>query len=173
MDNQEQQSRWLAISAGQISTAVSAELGQLLVASRGDRRKAVTAGLNEMATRKILHAKEATEMSAIMEMFFDAPNGQDAKLAHRADTYLQALILDSGSSPAALAVVSVIKSLTSQTKASTAGSQTTAAKVTKGDVIFGGVGAIIGAGIGAGFGPIGIGIGAAVGAAVGVCIERS
>ena len=172
MDNQELQSRWLAISAGQISTAVSAELGQLLVASRGDRRKAEVAGLDEMATRKILHAKEATELSAIMELFFDAPNGQDAKLAHRANTYLQALIVDSGSSPAALAIVSVIKSLT-QTKASAAVGQPTAAAVTKGDLLFGGVGAVIGAGIGAGFGPIGIGIGAAVGAAVGVCIERS
>jgi hypothetical protein len=171
MDNQEQQSRWLAISAGQISTAVSAELGQLLVASRGDRRKAVTAGLNEMATRKILQAKEATEVSAIMEMFFDAPNGQDAKLSHRANTYLQTLFVDPGSSPAALAIVSVVKSLTSQTKASAAVSKPTAAAVTKGDVLFGGVGAVIGAGIGAGFGPIGIG--AAVGAAVGVCIERS
>jgi mannitol-1-phosphate/altronate dehydrogenase len=145
MDNQELQSRWLAISAGQISTAVSAELGQLLLASRGDRRKAVAAGLNEMATRKILHAKEATEVSAIMEL----------------------------SSPAALAIVSVIKSLTSQTKASAAVSQPPAAAATKGDALFGGVGAVIGAGLGAGFGPIGIGIGAAVGAAVGVCIGRS
>ncbi|HMD97318.1 MAG TPA: hypothetical protein VKM93_08350 [Terriglobia bacterium] len=173
MDTQEQPIRSLAMSAGPLTLAVSAELGRLLVANGGDRRKALAAGFAELATRKTLHAKEATELAAIMEMFFNAPDGQDPKLAHRASTYFQVLILDPGSSPAALAIASVISSLTSPTKAAGAGSPQTAA-VSKGDAVFGGFGAVVGAGIGLGFGgPIGAGIGAVVGAAVGVCIERS
>jgi hypothetical protein len=170
-----EQPRSLAMSAGHITLAVSAELGRLLAAHGGDRRKALAAGFAELTTRKTIQPKEATELAAIMEMFFDAPHGQDSKLAKRASTYFHALVLDAGSSPAALAVASVITSLTSPTKAPDAGStQKAAAAVSKGDVVFGGFGAVVGAGIGFGFGgPIGAGIGAAVGAAVGVCIEKS
>jgi hypothetical protein len=78
--------RGLAMSAGHLTVAMRAELGRLLAASRGDRRKALAAGLAELHNRKILHAKEATELAAIMEMFFDAPDGQDAKLPKRAST---------------------------------------------------------------------------------------
>jgi hypothetical protein len=173
MDTQEQSVRSSAMSAGHLTLAVSAELGRLLVANRGDRRKALAAGFAELATRKTLHAKEATELAAIMEMFSKVPDGQDPKLAQRASTYFHELILDPGSSPAALAIASVVSSLTSPTKVTGAGSAKPAA-VSKGDAFAAGVGAVIGAGIGVGFGgPIGAGIGAVVGAAVGVCIERS
>jgi len=170
MDTQEQRS--LAMSAGHLTRAVSAELGRLLVANGGDRRKALAAGFGELVTRKALQTTEATELAAIMEMFFDAPHGDDPKLAQRASTYFDVLTLDPGSSSAALAIASVISSLTSPTKARGAGSQQTAA-VSTGDVIGGGFGAVVGAGIGFGFGgPIGAGIGAVVGGAVGVCIEE-
>jgi hypothetical protein len=172
MDTQEQSIRSSAMNAGHLTLAVSAELGRLMVASRGNRNKAVGAGLTELANRKTLQAKEATELAAIMEMFSKAPDGQDPKLAQRASTYFHDLTLDPGSSPAALAIASVISSLTSPTKVTGAGSVKPAA-VSKGDVFSAGVGAVIGAGIGVGFGgPIGAGIGAVVGAAVGVCIER-
>jgi hypothetical protein len=162
------------MSAGHITSSVSAELGRLLAANGGDRRKALAAGFAELTTRKTIHAKEATELAAIMEMFFEAPDGQDSKLAKRASAYFHALVLDAGSSPAALAVASVITSLTAPTKAADAGGTLKAAAVSKGDAVFGGFGAVVGAGIGFGFGgPIGAGIGAAVGAAVGVCVERS
>lgn len=165
--------RSLAISAGQLSVAVSAELGRLLVANRGDRRKALAAGFTELTARKTLHAKEATELAAIMEMFFDSPDGQNSKLAMQASSYFHALIMDAGSSPAALAIASVITSLTSPSKTPDS-SKSQKVSVTKGDAAFGGFGAVVGAGIGFGFGgPIGAGIGAAVGAVVGVCIERS
>ena len=161
------------MSAGHLTLAVSAELGRLLVANGGDRRKAMAAGFTELTTRKTIHAKEATELAAIMEMFFNSPDGQDSKLAKRASTYFHALILDAGSSPAALAIASVITSLTSPTKAPDAGNPQKATAVSGGDAINGGFGAVVGAGIGFGFGgPIGAGIGAAVGAAVGVCIGR-
>jgi hypothetical protein len=124
MDTQEQHriqdtvlaTRSLAMSAGHLTLAVSAELGRLLVANGGDRRKALAAGFAELATRKTLHTTEATELAAIMEMFFDAPDGQDPKLAKRVSTYFQVLTLDPGSSPAALAIASIISSLTSPTK---------------------------------------------------------
>ena len=109
-----------------------------------------------------------------MEMFFNTPDGQDSKLAKRASTYFHALILDGGSSPAALAIASVITSLTSPTRAPGAGTSVKAAAISTGDAVSGGFGAVVGAGIGFGFGgPIGAGIGAVVGAAVGVCIEPS
>lgn len=165
--------RSFALSAGQITRAVSSELGRLLVANGGDRRKAVAAGFAELATRKHLQAKEATELADTMEMLFNAPDGQDPKLSQRASAYFHALILDPSSSPAALAIASVINSLTVPTKAASAGSPQAAA-ATKADALFGGFGAVIGAGIGAGFGgPLGAGIGAVVGAAVGVCLERN
>ena len=174
MDAQGQSTRSLAMSAGPLTLAVSAKLGRLLVANRGDRRKALAAGFAEMTTRKTLHAKESAELATIMEMFFNAPDGQDPVLAQRASTYFHALILDPGSSPAALAIASVISSLTSRTKAAGDGTPQTAAAVSKGDAVFGGFGAVVGAGIGFGFGgPIGAGIGAVVGAAVGVCIKES
>ena len=129
---------------------------------------------NRAHTRKILHAKEATELAAIMEMFFDAPSGQDTKLAHRASTYFQALSVDFDSSPAALAIASVISSLTSPSKAAGGGTPHVAAAASRGqDAAYGGFGAVIGAGIGWGIGgPIGAGIGAVVGGAVGVCISE-
>ena len=174
MDMQEQPTRLSAMSAGPLALAVSAELGRLMVANRGDRRKALAAGFAEMATRKTLHAKEATELAKIMEMFYDAPDGQDPKLAERASAYFQALILDPASSPAAVAIASVITSLTSPTKTAGAGSLKKAAAAKAGDGLYGGVGAVIGAGIGFGFGgPIGASIGAVVGAAVGICINES
>jgi hypothetical protein len=166
------QPRSLAISAGHLSAAVSAELGRLLVKNGGDRRKAVAAGFAELTSRKTISAKEGSELAAIMEMFFAAPDGQDSKLAKRANDYFHALILDNGSSPAALAICSVITSLTSASKVP-AGASPTQGAVSKGDAVFGGTGAVIGAGIGFGIGgPIGAGVGAVVGAAVGVCIER-
>lgn len=177
MDMREHLTRSSAINAGHITVTVSAELGRLLVANRGNRRKAVAAGIAELATRKTLQAKEATELAAIMEMFFDSPDGQDPKLAQRASAYFHKLTLDSGSSVAALAIASVISSLTSAPRAAGGGGQQKAAAPRAsagGDALFGGVGAVIGAGIGFGFGgPIGAGIGAAVGGAVGVCINES
>jgi hypothetical protein len=164
--------RSLAISAGQLTLAVSAELGRLMVAGRGDRRKALAAGFKELTTRKTLQAKEATELAAIMEMFFNAPDGQDPKLANRASTYFHGLTLDPACSPAALAIASVITSLTSPTKAPPA--STKKVSINAGEAVYGGFGAVVGAGIGFGIGgPIGAGIGAAVGAAVGVCIQDS
>ena len=94
MNTHDHQGRGLAMSAGHVTVAMRAELGRLLAASRGDRRKALAAGLTELHNRKILHAKEATELAAIMEMFFDAPDGQDPKLAKRASTYFHTLSLD-------------------------------------------------------------------------------
>lgn len=168
------QPRSLAISAGHLTLAVSEELGRLLIANGGDRRKALAAGFSELTKRKTLHANEAVELAAIMEMFWDTPSGQDPKLAKRASTYFHALILDAGSTPAALAIASVITSLTSPAKAPDPGKLQQKASVTGKDGVYGGFGAVIGAGIGFGIGgPIGAGIGAAVGAAVGVCIERS
>jgi hypothetical protein len=114
MDTQDHLGRGVAMSAGHLTVAMRVELGRLLAASRGDKRKALAAGLSELHTRKILHAKEATELAAIMEMFFAAPDGHDPKLAHRASTYFQALSVDFDSSPAALAIASVISSLTSR-----------------------------------------------------------
>jgi hypothetical protein len=107
-----------------------------------------------------------------MEMFFAAPDGHDPKLAHRASTYFQALSVDFDSSPAALAIASVISSLTSPSKAAGTGNPQAAAS-RAGDAAFGGFGAVVGAGIGWGIGgPIGAGIGAVVGGAVGVCISE-
>jgi hypothetical protein len=104
--------------------------------------------------------------------FFYAPIGHDSKLAQRASTYFNELTLDPGSSSTALAIASVITSLTSP-KAVGADRQHRAA-VSSGDLVYGGFGAVVGAGIGFGIGgPIGAGVGAVVGAAVGVCIERS
>jgi hypothetical protein len=168
--------RTLAMSAGHLTVTVSAELGRLLVANKGDRRRAVTAGFTELVTRKTLQAAEAKELAAIMEMFFKAPDGRDPKLAERASSYFHVLSLEPSSSPTALAIASVISSLTAPGKTDPTSPKTAVAPraASKGDVLFGGVGAVIGAGIGAGFGgPIGAGIGAVVGAAVGVCIERS
>ena len=105
-------------------------------------------------------------------MFFAAPDGHDPKLAHRASTYFQALSVDFDSSPAALAIASVISSLTSPSKAAGTGNPQAAAS-RAGDAAFGGFGAVVGAGIGWGIGgPIGAGIGAVVGGAVGVCISE-
>lgn len=174
MDTQDHLGRGLAIGAGHLTVAMRAELGRLLAASRGDKRKALAAGLSELHTRKIVHAKEATELAAIMEMFFDAPDGHDSKLAHRASTYFQALSVDFDSSPAALAIASVISSLTSPSRAGGTGTPHVAAAASRaGDAAFGGFGAVVGAGIGWGIGgPIGAGVGAVVGAAVGVCISE-
>ena len=126
------------MSAGHLTVAMRAELGRLLAASRGDKRKALAAGLSELHNRKILHAKEATELAAIMEMFFAAPDGHDPKLAHRASTYFQALSVDFDSSPAALAIASVITSLTSPSKAAGTGNPRAAAASRAGDAVFGG-----------------------------------
>jgi hypothetical protein len=172
MDTQDHLGRGVAMSAGHLTVAMRAELGRLLAASRGDKRKALAAGLSELHTRKILHAKEATELAAIMEMFFAAPDGHDPKLTHRASTYFQALSVDFDSSPAALAIASVISSLTSPSKAAGTGNPQAAAS-RAGDAAFGGFGAVVGAGIGWGIGgPIGAGIGAVVGGAVGVLYQR-
>ncbi len=173
MNTHDHQGRGLAMSAGHVTVAMRAELGRLLAASRGDKRKALAAGLAELHNRKIVHAKEATELAAIMEMFFDAPDGQDPKLAKRASTYFHTLSLDFDSSPAALAIASVISSLTAPKKAGGTGNPQAAAASRAGDAVFGGFGAVVGAGIGWGIGgPIGAGVGAVVGAAVGVCISE-
>jgi hypothetical protein len=140
MDTQDHLGRGVAMSAGHLTVAMRVELGRLLAASRGDKRKALAAGLSELHTRKILHAKEATELAAIMEMFFAAPDGHDPKLAHRASTYFQALSVDFDSSPAALAIASVISSLTSPSKAAGTGNPQAAAS-RAGDAAFGGFGA--------------------------------
>ena len=152
MDTHAHLGRGLAMSAGHVTVAMRAELGRLLAASRGDRRKALAAGLTELHNRKILHAKEATELAAIMEMFFDAPDGQDPKLAKRASTYFHTLSLDFDSSPAALAIASVISSLTAPKAAGAGGTHVAAAASRAGDAAFGGFGAVVGAGIGWGIG---------------------
>jgi hypothetical protein len=74
---------------------------------------------------------------------------------------------------AALAIASVISSLTSPSKAAGTGNPQAAAASRAADAAFGGFGAVVGAGIGWGIGgPIGAGIGAVVGGAVGVCISE-
>jgi hypothetical protein len=164
--------RTAALSAGDVSLAVRAELTRMLAASGGDRRKATAAGFDELVKRNALSGAEAAELAPIMDLLFDTPDGTDPKLAERVRAYYRMLALDPSSSPAALAIASVINSLLRPSAAS--GGGPTAQAVSKGDALFGGFGAVVGAGIGAGFGgPIGAGIGAVVGAAVGVCIEES
>lgn len=176
MNIQEQQvasPRTLAMNAGHLTIEVSAEMGRILAANHGDRRKALAAGFTELRTRNTLQASEATELAAIMEMFFDAPDGNDPELKKQAATYFHALSSNESSSPAALAIASVVHALTSQTKGTSSGTFKSKAASRGGDAVFGGFGAVVGAGIGFGFGgPIGAGIGAVVGAAVGVCINE-
>jgi hypothetical protein len=164
--------RTTAMSAGDMSLAVRAELGRLLTAGGGDRRKALPAGLDELVGRNALTKAEATELGRIVDRLFDVPDGSDPQLAQEIRTYYRALTLDPASSPAALAVASVVNSLVGPRAAS--GGELSARAISTGDVGFGAVGALVGAGIGWGFGgPVGAGIGAVVGAAVGVCIEKS
>jgi len=161
--------RAAAMSAGDLSVAVRAELARLLAANGGDRRKALPSGFDELVARKAVSRTEATELAAIMDLLFDGP---DTNLAQRVRAYYRKLILNPGASPAALAIASVINSLLTPSTVSSGDLKPQA--VSKGDVIGAGVGAVIGAGIGAGFGGfIGAGVGAVVGAAVGVCIEES
>jgi len=164
--------RTTAMSAGDLSLAVRTELGRLLAAGDGDRRKAVPAGLDELVGRKALTKAEAADLGRIMDRLFDVPDGSDPQLAQEIRTYYRALTLDPASSPVALAVASVLNSLVRPGTAGNGGLRRQA--VSTGDAVFGGTGALIGAGIGWGFGgPVGAGVGAVVGAAVGVCIERS
>ncbi|GEJ55549.1 hypothetical protein [Anaeromyxobacter diazotrophicus] len=159
-----------AIGAGDVSLAVRGELTRLLAESAGDRKKAVHAGLSALVAREAITGGEAKELAAIFDRLFAAPDGSDPELAKRVRSYYRALVLDQASSPAALAVASVLNA----GPAPGAAGQPRASAVSKGDALYGGFGALVGAGIGAGFGgPIGAGIGAAVGAAVGVCIAES
>ena len=52
MDTQDHLGRGVAMSAGHLTVAMRAELGRLLAASRGDKRKALAAGLSELHTAK-------------------------------------------------------------------------------------------------------------------------
>lgn len=164
--------RTAALSAGDMSLAVRAELGRLLSAGGGDRRKALPAGLDELVRRDALTKAEAAELGRIMDRLFDAPDGSNPQLAQEIRTYYRALTLDPASSPTALAVTSVLNSLIRPRVPGDG--ERSALAISTGDLGFGGVGALVGAGIGWGFGgPVGAGVGAVVGAAVGVCIEKS
>ena len=162
--------RAAAISAGDVSVAVRSELRRLRAENDGDRQKAVHAGLTELVKRDTLAESEAKELAAIFDLLFAVPDGADPKLAKRVQAYYQALVLNPVSSPAAIAVASVLNTLVSSGAAD--GGRPKAMALSRQDALFGGVGALVGAGIGFGFGgPIGAGVGAAVGAAVGVCME--
>ncbi|MET9022666.1 hypothetical protein ABZV93_22060 [Actinopolymorpha sp. NPDC004070] len=162
--------RGTVISAGDISVTVRSALRRLRADNDGDRQKAVHAGLDELVSREALTRDEAKELSAIFDLFFASPDGTDPKLVRRVQAFYQGLVLDQGSSPAAVAVASVLNSLVSKRPAD--GDQPAPRSLKAGDAVFGGTGALVGAGIGFGFGgPIGAGIGAAVGGAIGVCIE--
>jgi hypothetical protein len=163
--------RSAAMSAGDVGAAVRTELARLLAANGGDRRKALPSGFDELVGRNALSRSEATELAAIMDLLFDAPDGDDPKLGPRVRAYYGQLVLDPGASPAALAIASVITSLLPPTTVGTG--EPALLAVTKGDVLSGSFGALVGAGIGAAFGPIGAGVGAVVGGAVGVCIARA
>jgi hypothetical protein len=163
--------RATAISAGDVSVAVRAELTRLLAANDGDRRKAVPSGFGRLVEQNALSKSEAAELAAIIDRLFDVPDGTDPKLAQQARACYRTLILDPGASPAALAIASVVNSLLSPSSPN--GGELKMQAASQGNALFGGFGALVGAGIGAGFGgPIGAGIGAVVGAAVGVCIQK-
>jgi hypothetical protein len=164
------QARASAICAGDLSLAVRAELTRLMAANGGDRRKALPAGFDQLVERNVLSRPDATDLAAIVDALFDASAGPDTPLAQQVRRYYRTLTLDTGSSPAALAIASVLNSLLSPSIAN--GNEPLRQAVSR-DIAGGAVGAVVGAGIGAGFGgPIGAGVGAVVGAAVGVCIAE-
>lgn len=128
-------------------------------------------GFDVLVQRSALSQAEAGELAPIVDMLFDAPNG-NPDIAQRVRAFYRKAALDPNSTSTALAIASVINSLVGSGAAPRG--ETIAPALSSGDGLFGGTGAVIGAGIGFGFGgPLGAGVGAVVGAAVGVCIERS
>ncbi|HEY2632407.1 MAG TPA: hypothetical protein VGI26_08530 [Solirubrobacteraceae bacterium] len=165
--------RSAAIGAGDMSLAVRGELTRILATNGNNRRKALRAGFEELLQREALSRAEMTELSAIVDQIFEEPQGPHPKTAERLRACYRKLILDSSSSPAALAIASVVNSLLNSSIAKNDEPKEAVASSREGDVLFGSFGAVVGAGIGWGIGgPIGAGVGAVVGAAVGVCIEE-
>jgi hypothetical protein len=171
--------RSLAIAAGDLQVAIRREVQRLLTEHHGNAMSALKVGLERLRSAEQIRAAEFDTLVDVCESVFAADRGKlDAKIAYeKTRSAYDLLLLDSGSSPVALTILSVLSSaysLTFSTAGSTMGEHLVAAKIGQGGDIglAGGVvlGTIVGGLIG-GLGGAIIGgvIGGVVGTAVGLC----
>lgn len=169
--------RTIAIAAGDLQVAVRREVQRLLEEHKGNPMGAVRVGLERLLSDGAISSSEFTALSEVCESVFAAERGKiDAKTAYqRTRTVYDQLLLDNGSSPIALATLSVLSAAyTSALSGASPGAVVLAAKSdVPGQIgIAGGllIGGIIGGSIG-GLGGAVIGgvVGGIVGGAVGIC----
>jgi hypothetical protein len=174
--------RSLAIAAGDFQTTVRREVQRLLDEHKGNPMSALKVGLERLRSDELIRPTEFSTLVEVCESVFAADRGKlEPKTAYeRTRSAYDRLLLDNGSSPVALAILSVLSSaysLAFSSAGSTLGDHMVAAKMSQGGDIglAGGVvlGAVIGGAIG-GFGGAVIGgvIGGVVGTAVGLCASK-
>ena len=164
--------RAIAISAGDLSIVVRKEVKKTLEANRNDILRSLNSGLEELVKRDLIHPQECDNLKDVCKHLLYSIRGkedcEEAFLAIRA--VYHGMLLDQQSSPAALAIASVVNSAFNLEKSSplTITAEATGAGAAVGAVIGGVIGGIVGGVVGAGFGAA---LGGAAGAAIGWCNE--
>jgi hypothetical protein len=171
--------RLVGIAAGDLRAAVSREVRSVVRDAHGDRYEAIKLGL-----KRIFHDGWVTErdlkslntLVGIVQSTAGKTDVPEAAVKKVRDTY-HALLADSSSSPAALAIAAVINNLFTPTELAQAGGGVAYRIViqdpqTGGALIGGVIGAVIGGALGGAVGAgVGAGLGGTIGGAVGECLD--
>jgi hypothetical protein len=168
--------RAIAISAGDLQVAVKREVVRLVDQFKGDTLSAAKVGLERLRTDELISLPEFNLLSEICEAVFAAQRGKiDLKTAHdRVRCVYDELLLDTGSSPVAIAIASVAAGAYASVSSNDSAPGKMAATRNPNAPDLGMVGgAIIGAGIGGAIGGfVGGGLGAVIGGIVGGVIGK-
>jgi len=173
------QQRSIAISAGDLHTAVKREVARLLEEHKGNPLTVAKYGLEKLRDEGQINAQEFTSLSELCDAVFAAQRGKiDNQTAYgKVRGLYDGLLVDNGSSPMALAIASVASAAFAQALETTPTSGAMAASNQNGSIgLVGGIiaGGVIGAGIGGvGGAIIGGVVGGIVGGIAGACTQKN
>jgi len=169
------QARPTAISAGHYRVAVSQEVDRVISESHGNLAQAMEVGLERLKVDGLITPQEQTILGKICELVFESGRGKikPDEASTQVHTIYSQLLVDSSTSPIALAIASVASSgPIAGPPVTTSASGGVVVELSTSDAIDTAMvgGAIIGAGVGALIGGFpGAVIGAIIGGAVGGC----
>ncbi len=160
--------RSIAMSTGDLSTAIRREFERVLQEQNGSQLEATKVGIDELFKRDLIHSDEVEDLKLLCDLVFQAVEGETetSEAAATVRKIYHKMVLDSHGSPAALGIASAVNSIFDD-GAELGNSARDITIIPQNAATGAVVGALAGAGAGAAFGGVGAAIGAAVGAAVG------
>lgn len=167
--------RSIAMSTGDLSTAIRREFERVLDEQNGSQLEATKVGIDELVKRDLIHSDEVEDLKLLCDLVFQAVEGETetSEAAATVRKIYHRMVLDSHGSPAALGIASAVNSIfddgaefRDSARDITIVPQNAATGAVVGALAGAGAGAALGGGVGA---AIGAAVGAAVGAVFGAC----